>query len=193
MPAPIMLVTHQREKLVNAILYFAHHTESLGKIKLLKLLYLLDFEHFAQTGRSVTGMDYAAWKFGPVPVRVMQEWDDPEPDLAAAISIEPTKVIHYSRENIVPKASFDDRHFTKRELRIMEGLAEKYHDTLSPDMIDVTHAENGAWAKVWQDGKGMNQIIPYDLSVAKDNPHRDDILAIAEEQNAIRKAFQSRA
>ncbi|MBV5275047.1 MAG: DUF4065 domain-containing protein [Lamprocystis purpurea] len=29
---------------------------------------MLDFEDFRQTGRSVTGLDYQVWKFGPVPV-----------------------------------------------------------------------------------------------------------------------------
>lgn len=60
-----MLITHEREKLINAIIFFANHTKHLGKIKLFKLLYLLDFEHFRQTGQNVTGLDYRAWKFGP--------------------------------------------------------------------------------------------------------------------------------
>jgi uncharacterized phage-associated protein len=68
-----MLITHEREKLINAILYFASHTRHCGKIKLFKLLYLLDFEHFRQTGRSVTSLDYRAWELGPVPIRLMQE------------------------------------------------------------------------------------------------------------------------
>ncbi len=38
----------------------------LGKIKLLKLLYSLDFCHFKQTGMSVTGIDYFAWEMGLV-------------------------------------------------------------------------------------------------------------------------------
>lgn len=62
-----MIKTHEREKLINAIVFFAANTEHCGKIKLLKLLYLLDFEHFRQTGYSVTGMEYHAWKMGPVP------------------------------------------------------------------------------------------------------------------------------
>lgn len=188
-----MLVTHEREKLVNAILYFAHGTRYLGKIKLFKLLYLLDFEHFRQTGRSVTGLDYRAWKFGPVPVEVMQEWDEPEPDLAAAISIQPEKVIDYVRETVVPLVPFDDSHFTKRELRIMDDLVARYRETYSPAMIDVTHAENGAWAKVWQDGRGMNEAIPYALGLDDDSPLRDAILAIASEQDAIRRTAQARA
>jgi hypothetical protein len=55
-----MLITYERNKLINAIVYFAQNTQHLGKTKLFKLLYLLDFEHFRQTGRSVTGLDYYA-------------------------------------------------------------------------------------------------------------------------------------
>jgi hypothetical protein len=58
-------------------------------------------------------------------------------------------------------------------------------------MIDVTHAENGAWAKVWQDGRGMNEAIPYALGLDADSPLRDSILEIAGEQEAIRKTYQS--
>jgi hypothetical protein len=64
-----MLVSRSRNKLINAILYFAERTRCLGKIKLFKLLYLLDFKHFRQTGHPVTGMEYRAWKMGPVPAR----------------------------------------------------------------------------------------------------------------------------
>jgi hypothetical protein len=59
-PSAAMLVTHEREKLINAILYFAHETKYLGKFKLFKLLYLLDFEHFRLTSHSVTELDCRA-------------------------------------------------------------------------------------------------------------------------------------
>ena len=48
----IMIITHHREKLINAIIYFANNTKRCGKTKLLKLLYFLDFRHFKQTGKS---------------------------------------------------------------------------------------------------------------------------------------------
>ncbi len=48
-----MLVTHEREKLIQAVNYFARHTRKFGKIKLYKLLYFLDFEHFKLTGRKI--------------------------------------------------------------------------------------------------------------------------------------------
>ena len=180
-----MLITHEREKLINAIIYFARNTQYLGKIKLFKLLYLLDFEHFRMTGRSVTGLTYNAWKYGPVPIALAQEWDELEPDLAAAIAIRPEQVIDYERQAVVPLTEFDDSHFSRRELRIMEELAEQYGDVYSYNLIDVTHAENGAWTKVWNDGKGSNHLIAYNLAIGDDDPYREAILEAAKEYQAI--------
>lgn len=180
-----MLITHEREKLINAIVYFATNTHHCGKIKLFKLLYLLDFEHFSQTGRSVTGLDYRAWQLGPVPIRLMQEWEDLKPDLAAAVSIQPERVNSYVRERVVPQAEFDDRHFSKRELRLLMELADRYREVFSPKMIDVTHAENGAWDKVWNNGQGFDQPITYDLALAEDAPHREAILEAAKDYQAM--------
>ena len=183
-----MLVSHSRDKLINAILYFAEHTRGLGKIKLFKLLYLLDFEHFRQTGRPVTGMEYRAWKMGPVPAELVQIWDDLDADLAEAIEIRPEKVYDYVRESVVPKRRFTDTHFTPRELRILDELAARYVEDLSEKLIDVTHDENGAWARVWQDGAGSDQVIDYRLVLAENDPNREAILHAAAEYEAIERA-----
>ncbi len=188
-----MLVSRSRDKLINAILYFAEHTRGLGKIKLFKLLYLLDFEHFRQTGRPVTGMEYRAWKMGPVPAALVQIWDDLDPDIVDAIEIRPEKVRDYVRENVIPKRRFDNAHFTARELRILADLAARYVDDLSEKMIDITHAENGAWAKVWRDGAGSDQVIEYRLALADDEPNREAILQAAAEYDAIERAEAVRA
>lgn len=188
-----MLVSRSRDKLINAILYFAERTRGLGKIKLFKLLYLLDFEHFRQTGRPVTGMEYRAWKMGPVPAALVQVWDDLDPDLAEAIEIRPERVYDYVRENVIPKRRFHDVHFTPRELRILAALAERYADDLSERMTDVTHDENGAWARVWQDGAGSDQVIDYRLALAENDPNREAILQAAAEYEAIERASAARA
>ncbi|WP_423905919.1 hypothetical protein [Candidatus Spongiihabitans sp.] len=44
---------------MNAIAYFSRNTKYCYTIKLFKLLYFLDFEHYRQTGSSVAG-DVAA-------------------------------------------------------------------------------------------------------------------------------------
>ncbi|MBS0589423.1 MAG: SocA family protein [Proteobacteria bacterium] len=183
-----MIVSHEREKLIHAIVFFAQNTRYCGKIKLIKLLYLLDFEHFRQTGRSVTGMDYRAWKMGPVPFEFYQEFDALEPDLAAAIDIAPEKIIDYTRELIVAKVAFDDSHFTKRELRVMGDLAARFRDSLSKPMVDVTHEELGPWAEIWDGGRGNDERIPYRLALAANDPHREAILASADEYVGLEAA-----
>lgn len=174
-----MLKSHAEEKFVQTILYFAHNTQALGKIKLFKLLFLLDFEHFRQTGRSVTGMKYRAWRMGPVPAELVQQWDQPDDALRSAIKIVPEQIINYWRDRVVPLQPFDARHFSKREMRLMESIASEYRDTLSEGMIDVTHAENGAWCKTWREGEGNDQVIDYRLAISADAPDRDAVLASA--------------
>jgi uncharacterized phage-associated protein len=177
-------MTH-RQRLINAVLFFAKNTNYCGKIKLFKLLYLLDFEHFRQTGKSVTGYDYQAWKFGPVPVDLMEEWEQLDPDLAGVVHIVPEQVVTHTRLTVKANdgAEFDDSEFTPRQLRIMAQLVDQYRDTMSATMIDVTHAQNGAWDKVWQDGKGAHQPIPYALSIPDDAEEKPILLEVAKEQS----------
>lgn len=183
-----MLISKEREKLIDAIVFFATHTEHCGKVKLFKLLYLLDFMHFQQTGRSVTRLDYRAWKMGPVPLELMQEWDQLEPDLAAAIRIVPEQVIDYVRERVVPQRNFNESQFTKRELRLMEDLAGRFCKELTKPLVNFTHAERGPWDKIWDEGRGNNERIPYTLAVAETHPHAAAVLESAREYEGIRAA-----
>lgn len=176
-----MLISRERQKLINAIVFFATNTEYCGKVKLFKLLYLLDFTHFRETGRSVTGLEYRAWKLGPVPLDLVQEWEQLEPDLAEAVDIVPERVIDYIRERVVPKAHFDDSSFTRRELRLMTELAERFRDEQTKPLINFTHVGRGPWDKIWDSGRGNNERIPYALALADDDPDREAILLAARE------------
>lgn len=68
-----IFIHHRREKLENAIAYFSRNTHYCHTLKLFKLLYFLDFEHYRQTGGSVTGLDYHALPMGPVPRALLDE------------------------------------------------------------------------------------------------------------------------
>jgi uncharacterized phage-associated protein len=180
-----MIKSHVREKLINAAVFFAENTNYCGKIKLIKLLYLLDFEHFRQTGHSVTGMDYHALKMGPVPMDFYQEWDDLGTDFSMSIEIVPERVIDYVRERVQPKQPFDESHFSRRELKIMNELTQRFKDDYSKPMVNVTHEERGPWAKIWDDGRGERERIPYSLAVADNDPNRDAVLEAADQYQNI--------
>lgn len=173
-----------RDRVINAVLFFAQKTKYCGKIKLFKLLYLLDFEHFRQTGKSVTGYEYEAWKFGPVPASLMEEWEQFEPDLNGLVHIISEQVIDYVRQTVKPNEGieFSDDGFSPRQLRIMNQLAKQYALTRSPTMIDVTHVINGAWDKVWNKGEGARKPIPYEMAIPDDDVNRKQLLEMARER-----------
>ena len=158
-----MIITHHREKLINAMIYFARKTNFCGKTKLLKLLFLLDFQHFKQTGKSVTGLDYFAWEMGPVPKDLYEELQDKmKPDMKRAIEIRAIGDF----QKIIPKAKFDADYFSNRELTMLDNLVFIYKDVKAEDMIEVTHLPNEPWDKTL---KEKGEFHPIDYFLAIDN------------------------
>jgi uncharacterized phage-associated protein len=189
-PKNAMLIAHGRDKTINAVIFFARNVRHLGKTKLFKLLYFLDFGHFRETGRPVTGMDYHAWKMGPVPVVLADEVEAPEADMCSKISFQEV-VTGFGRPmlKIVPLADFDPTHFTKRELRLMEQLSEEYRDTRADDMIEATHLENLPWYKVYVDEGRKREKIPYEYALLQQE--KEIMLPVIAERTALVEYLQS--
>lgn len=159
-----MIATHHREKLINAILYFSTHTQFCGKTKLLKLLYFLDFRHFKKTGKSVTGLNYFAWKMGPVPRDLFEELSHGmRPDLKAAIHQLPEEGF----QKIQPKKRFDDQYFSKNEMNLLKELSYIFENAKADEMIEATHLKNEPWDRTFRH-KGEFKEIDYLLSVDGD-------------------------
>jgi len=157
-----LLRNHQREKLINVMVYFAQNTQKCGKVKLFKLMYFLDFEHYKQIGRSVTGLNYYAWPMGPVPVDLYAEFYVPAADMLSRVQFELIPVKNGLMIYIKPVAEFDNSYFSKRELRLMEQLASQYYETSAEEMIEASHLEHKPWQRVYiQEGK-KQQLIPYE-------------------------------
>ena len=156
-----MIITHHREKLINAIIYFAKHTKYCGKTKLLKLLYFLDFCHFKQAGKSVTGLEYFAWDQGPVPRELFNELSGKmKADLKDAISLSSIEDF----QKIVPKKKFNEEYFTNREKKLLKDFSYIFKDTKAEEMIEATHLKNKPWDKTLKE-KGPFKKIDYMLSI----------------------------
>jgi uncharacterized phage-associated protein len=160
-----MLINHKREKLLNALIYFSKNTRVCGKTKLFKLLYFLDFIHFRETGKSVTGLSYYAWDKGPVPQDLFHELKQPDKDLKETVILlnksddEDDKLCR-----VIAKKPFDPRFFSKREMKIMKDLSFIFKDALAKDMVEVTHLIGTPWDKTIKE-KGPGKRIDYALAV----------------------------
>jgi len=182
-----MIIEHNREKLINAIIYFLDNSKFCGKTKLFKLLYYLDFMHFRETGRSVTGLDYYAWQFGPVPKMLAEEIKSPEPDLNANISIQENNT---DFTVIKPKRKFDNTFFTKREMRLLENVVFIFKDARAEDMVDASHLPNHPWDKTIT-SKGELAKIDYTLALddTESSLFLDEVIERLRDREEMVKAF----
>ena len=148
-----------RKKLFEAIEFFTKNTKSCGLVKLFKLLYYLDMLHFREVGRPVTGAQYRALPYGPVPNDLYDEIRDPNSDLSLVFEItsppppgedqsEPTRTTIRSRRKM------SAGHLTKREIRIANEIAEIFREVSAKDISDISHARNGPWDKAKKAGAG---------------------------------------
>ncbi len=156
-----MIITHHREKLINAIIYFARNTKYCGKTKLLKLLYFFDFSHFKKTGKSVTGLDYYAWEMGPVPKDLFEELSgNMKPDMTAAIQDLPEEGF----QQIQPKKKFDNQYFSNKEMKLLDDIAFIFKDAKAEAMVETSHLKNEPWDRTFKE-KGDFKKIDYMLAV----------------------------
>lgn len=155
-----MIKTYQRERLINSIVYFAINTNYCGKTKLMKLLFFLDFIHFKQTGKTVTGLEYCAWQRGPVPPALFEEISNMKPDMAKEIAIIPIDKF----QKIQAKKRFNEEYFTPRQLKLLEQVSFIFKDAKAEDMTEVTHLPNQPWHKTLTQ-KGEFAKIDYLLAI----------------------------
>jgi len=181
-----MILTHHREKLINAIIYFAKKTKYCGKTKLLKLLYYLDFWHFKETGKSVTGLYYSTWEMGPVPTVLFKELSNMNFDLASSIKIVKTGNL----QKIAPLKNFDLKFMTKREKRILYTVVEIFRDSKAEEMVDSTHLNNSPWDTTIKE-KGYDVEIDYLLALDNDanSLKLNDVIDRNKERQEMYNAF----
>lgn len=188
-----MLIAYEREKLANAIKFFVQNTRNCGITKLFKLLYFLDFLHFREAARSVTGLKYIVWPKGPAPRELWHEIKSGlKDDLANAIAVidpDPSEDRHLTK--ITVRTEFDGRHFSKREMRLLVQLAEIYRDARASDMVEVTHLRGAPW-DVTKKQSGPDSEISYMLALDGRGADQLDIEEAADrvaEREETRKLF----
>lgn len=147
------------KKYKNTILFFAKKIQNgtLGKLKLMKLLYFLDFDFFEKYGRSITGDQYLRFEYGPVPrmgEKMLKKMSGNE------IKITKRRVADGFNDQMHIEAlkDFDVSVFTKEELLMLEEVADKWEKFAGVEMKNASHGE-APWIAT-----KPNDIIDYNLA-----------------------------
>ena len=147
------------KKYKNAIIFFAKKIQNgtLGKLKLMKLLYYLDFDFFEKYGESVTLDQYLRFENGPVPrnaEKIIREMNGKE----IKITHRKTKEGMNDQQHIEALDDFDLNVFTKEELIMLEEVANKWEKFTGSEMKMATHGE-APWISTKPD-----EVIDYNLA-----------------------------
>lgn len=153
-------------KLKAIILYFTQNTnpQYLGKIKLMKLFYYLDFLHVKSYGISVTGDQYFHLEKGPIPTTIMnlvgELASNPEASkLADDISIQTPAGTRMMQVTANRKFSEKDANlFSESELEVLETVAKRFGEESTDAIVESSHSESP-----WKETE-YGQTIPYELA-----------------------------
>lgn len=153
-------------KLKAIILYFCANTDVkfLGKVKLMKLFYFLDFMHLKKYGAPVTYDHYVHLEHGPIPSSIKNLVDSATDDidnsvLADIINIERPDGTEMCR--IIPSRDFssrDEKYFSETELEILKKVCQRFGDKNTQYIEDMSHNESP-----WKETE-LLQSISYELA-----------------------------
>jgi hypothetical protein len=178
-----------REKVLNALMFFVQNTNrnKIGKTKMAKLLFALDFEHFKQTGRFVTGLNYFAYPNGPYPKELMEKMTEKTfpKDMAPFITLilkGDTKDDGGFLFKVKEGHSADVSLFSPREIEIMKNLAEIWYHYSGKDIVHWSHSKGSPWQILWEKENRKYELISYLYALDKDSP-----ITKAEAENILKE------
>lgn len=187
-----------REKLINAMIFFALNTnrKKIGKTKMSKLLFALDFEHFKQTGRFVTGVKYYAFPKGPYPKEVFEALSARESPKDIARYLWVTAMYEEDGEEkgllfkVKRKVQPDFSLFSKREIEIMTRLAEIFYDATAKQVTHWSHSRGSPWEQVWQKENRKFAPIEYTYAIDDSSPiTKEEAEALLKEEEEFESVF----
>ncbi|MEK7664798.1 MAG: Panacea domain-containing protein [Patescibacteria group bacterium] len=153
------MVKINEKKYKNLILFFANKIKNgtLGKLKIMKLLYFLDFDYFEKYGKPVSGDEYLRFDNGPIPrmaEKILKEMNGKD------IKITKRKIGsgYNDQQHIESLKEFDINLFSKEELLMMEEIANKWEKFSGAEMKNASHGE-APWIAT-----KPNSVIDYNLS-----------------------------
>lgn len=142
------------EKISQVIAYFNDKIE-LFKTKLNKLLFYADFTMYQRTGHSMTGLEYRAIAYGPVPTEYEKLYLKLQDD-------QKINIVEIAFDNgnfgelIKSNQQINLESFSEKEIKVLDDVVNKFKGLTTKQVVDISHAE-----LAWQDNKDEKKVISY--------------------------------
>lgn len=154
------IMTPSEEKLRQVILFFLEciNNVHLGRTKLMKLLYYVDFGHFEKHEASVTGAKYRRLPHGPYPDKIEKVIDRMIKDGLIA-EVKQKRGPYEQRRLLTCAGRFEAARFNGAELQTLEQVAAEWVDSSAAEIEAASHRE-APWAST-DDGKAIDYELAH--------------------------------
>lgn len=155
------------KKLKAILLYFYSNTDKryLGKVKLMKLFYFLDFVHVKKYGLPVTYDNYVHLEHGPIPSTIKNLVDQVEEDVHSAILADTITILSPSEGQLIHQVigsrellDSELKLFSDTELDVLKEVCDRFGSKNTQATEAASHGE-----APWRDTNQL-QSIPYSLA-----------------------------
>jgi uncharacterized phage-associated protein len=147
------------EKAYHIVLFFAEH-QTLLKTALNKLLFYADFYHFKRFGTGISGLQYRAIQWGPVPSQFDTLFNLAEEKNIINLRYE---IWDGDKEMVIIepslKTSFQKELFTTEELSSLHTVLEKLKNLKTGQLVDISHQESA-----WKENIEGKRLISYNYA-----------------------------
>ncbi|MFA5800170.1 MAG: Panacea domain-containing protein [Candidatus Peribacteraceae bacterium] len=125
------------------ILFFLEHIprETLGKLKLMKLLYFADFDHYERHKKFLLGETYLRWDNGPMPRTAKKVLEKMAAQRVITIEKKPMPAPYNDREIYRQLRPYDPKAFMPEEVETLHHVAEKWKHHTETEIKNATHGD----------------------------------------------------
>lgn len=140
------------EKFANMVIYFLRSAFLVTRLN--KFLFYADFLNFKLSGSSISGYNYAAYQYGPVPQKYYTVYDILEEK--GFITREDYPIGNDVTDKFIQSVDFNSSLFDSSELESMELVKNKLSPLITDQIILMSHEELG-----WLENKDRKELISY--------------------------------
>lgn len=115
----------------------------ISNLQLQKILYYIQECFLKEKDRKAFPEPIEAWQFGPVVPKVYDEYR-----------------IYGGRTIVWILDASDNVSIDKEDKVLIDGIVEEKRELDPWNMVQETHKEGGAWAKIYDKGRGAYKVIP---------------------------------
>ena len=143
------------DRLENLIGYIASRVNDLYKTSLNKYLWYMDFLNYKNTLKSITGLRYIRYTYGPI---IEGKNYELILNLDSKFEKEDREINYNIRTKIHSKNNYDLSLFSKDEIKVIDRVIELLKDKNATNISDLSHEE-----RAWIETKD-NELISYEYA-----------------------------